>query len=129
MTPVIVSPRDRAASIGAQSPAVLARTYEDAFPRLYDLDRDAYNAPFSGADAAAVGAEYARRWAAVVGREVVASVLERHEPGFDGNIPRNVDSELLHFGSDHGLDTYAQAKKFALRRGFWTGNQQAASPG
>ncbi|MBA3308675.1 MAG: hypothetical protein H0U28_01250 [Nocardioidaceae bacterium] len=46
---------------------------------------------------------------------------ERHDRGYSGNIPRAVDADLLSFGLDHGLDTYANHLKLALRRSFWAG--------
>lgn len=116
-----VNPAALAASLRAQTPAVYAGSTEDSLPRLYDLDRDAYNAPVADGEAVAVGIEYARRWASAVGSDALDLIRDRYDPGFDGNIPRQIDSDLLYFGSDHGLDTYATPKKFALRHGFWQG--------
>lgn len=120
-TVAAVNPAALAASLRAQTPAVYARNPEEAFARLYDSDRDAYNAPVAGDDAVEVGIEYARRWMAAVDAEALQQIRTLHDPDFDGNIPRQIDSDLLYFGGDHGLDTYAQPKKFALRRGFWQG--------
>ncbi len=108
------------APLAAQTPQVYS-TDRDAFPTLYDLNKDTYNAPVNSSGAAAVGMAYAERWAEVVARADLERLYSRHDPSFAGNIPKPVDADLLFFGQDHGLDTYAVYLKFDLRRGFWNG--------
>lgn len=119
--PSTAAQREMTSAARSHTAAVLS-TGDDAFPRLYDLDRDAYNAPVAhGDDANATGMEYAARWAAATDAALVTQLFERFDAGFSGNIPRPVDADLLYFGGDHGLDTYATLQKFALRKGFWLG--------
>lgn len=109
-----------------ETPSVYAGG-EASFPRLFDISRDAYNEPLDEADAKAAGRAYALRWAAAVDRADLDRMLRHHRDGFTGNIPKSVDGDLLYFGSDHGLDTYAHPLKLALRHGFWRGITEAAS--
>ena len=116
-----VTPADLAAALSQPLPRLTSHTPDERFPRLYDLDREVYHAPVEHVDAVDVGREYAERWASAAGPDETAALMRLHDPGFDGNIPRSIDSDLLYFGADQGLDTYASTQKFALRRGFWLG--------
>ncbi len=102
-------------------PAVFASGAEEHFSPLYDLNRDAYNAPVSPTTAPTLGMTYAVSWREAADADQVRRMRERHDRGYSGNIPRAVDADLLSFGLDHGLDTYANHLKLALRRSFWAG--------
>lgn len=98
----------------------------DGYAILYDLSKDDYRAPVDQPGPRSAGREYAKRWAHLVGRSEVERVLREHVSGFGGNIPKQLDSDLLYFGGDHGIDTYVHALKLALRDGFWEGVEEAA---